>query len=127
VVRFRIRAGNIRSFFMVGVVKIRELSNAIHQNAVKKGFWDGKDHSPEWAGAVNQNIPQVLMLIVSEVSEALEAYRNHDYENFCEELADIAIRLFDFAEAMDIDIEAEIIQKHHKNVNRQYRHGGKAC
>jgi len=66
-------------------------------------------------------------LIHSEVSEALEAYRKGDAENFAEELADIAIRLLDAAGGYGIDLESEIVKKHEYNKTREYRHGGKAC
>ncbi len=42
-------------------------------------------------------IPGVLALIHSEVSEALEAFRADDGDNFAEELADIVIRVLDLA------------------------------
>lgn len=49
---------------------IQELSKAIHENARSKGFWD-KD----------RNLGEMLMLIVSEVSEAMEADRkSHFYD-----------------------------------------------
>lgn len=49
---------------------IAELSKEIHENAKSKGFWD-KD----------RNIGEMLMLIVSEVSEALEADRENKYSD----------------------------------------------
>ena len=70
-------------------------------------------------------IPAVLMLIVSEVSEALEAFRKDDKENFREELADVAIRLLDLCTGLKIDIDSEIQLKLEKNRAREYRHGGK--
>ena len=60
-------------------------------------------------------------------SEALEAYRNHDKKNFAEELADIVIRVFDMAEGLEVDIQAEILKKHEINKKRPFRHGGEAC
>lgn len=47
---------------------IAELSKEIHENARNKGFWD-KD----------RNLGEMLMLIVSEVSEAMEADRKDNY------------------------------------------------
>lgn len=70
-------------------------------------------------------IPAVLALIHSEVSEALEAYRKNDMENFSEELADVIIRCLDCAAGLDIDIDDEIQRKLEKNKQRGYRHGGK--
>lgn len=70
-------------------------------------------------------IPATLALIHSEVSEALEAFREEDRENFAEELADIQIRLIDTAIGLGIDLPMEVEVKLEKNRNRSYRHGGK--
>lgn len=93
---------------------IAEWQEEIHDNAIKHGWWN-----------TPRPVPETLCLIHSEVSEALEAYRNHDNANFAEELADIAIRLFDAAEGYRIDLEKEIAKKHETNKTRTYRHGDK--
>jgi len=83
------------------------------------------------------NVMEKLMLVVTEVAEAAEAYRHlhfktyvhqwpqHDaiYENFKEELADTAIRLFDLAGALDIDLEEAIDKKMKVNETRPIKHG----
>ena len=97
-------------------MKIKETAESVHQNAVNHGWWEEK-----------RSVPELLCLIHSEVSEALEAYRNKDESNLAEELADIVIRVFDMAEGLGIDIQDEIRRKHEYNVMRKYRHGGKAC
>lgn len=68
----------------------------------------------------------ILALIHSEVSEALEADRKGDNENFAEELADIVIRVFDLCGSRNIDLGTEIEKKMKKNEQREYKHGGKA-
>jgi NTP pyrophosphatase (non-canonical NTP hydrolase) len=104
---------------------IKELQSAIHENAVKHGWWE---HS---------NIPEKLALIHSEVSEALEEYRDGrmltDLEKdgkpfgFPSELADVVIRVMDLSGKLGINLESEIQRKHEYNKMRPYRHGGKAC
>lgn len=64
-----------------------------------------------------------LALIHSEVSEALEADRNGDSDNFIEELADICIRVFDLCGELGIDLEHAIEQKMEHNKTREYKHG----
>lgn len=68
----------------------------------------------------------LLALIHSEVSEALEADRKGDAENFAEELADVCIRVFDLCGSKEIDLETAISKKMEYNKTRTYKHGGKA-
>lgn len=95
---------------------INDIAEDIHKNAVEHGWWE-KDRP----------IPETLMLITTEVAEAMEAYRNDDYENFAEELADIVIRVLDAMVGYGINPETEILIKHGINKKRPYRHGGKVC
>lgn len=78
---------------------------------------------PDWHGTYK--VPAILALIHSEVSEALEAFRNRDRVNFGEELADIVIRVLDCAPGLGVDIDAEVEAKLRKNRQRGFRHGGK--
>jgi len=95
-------------------MEINELTKILHQNAVDHGWW--KD---------SRTVPELLCLIHSEISEALEGYRNNDWGNIKEELADAIIRILDFCGAYEIDIEHEILRKHQKNIERPYKHGNK--
>ena len=70
-------------------------------------------------------IPAVLALITSETSEALEAFRNNDKDNFAEECADQIIRILDITAGLGIDIDMILRAKLDKNKRRGYRHGGK--
>lgn len=70
-------------------------------------------------------IPAVLALVTSEVSEALEAFRKNDRENFDEEIADVVIRCLDLCGGLGIDIDGEVARKLEKNRKRGFRHGGK--
>lgn len=93
---------------------INELVKECYLNSVRHGFWEQSD-----------NIPEKLMLIVSEVAEALEDYRNHEMGHIGEELADCCIRIFDLAGYLVIDLEKEIKTKMEKNRARPHLHGGK--
>jgi NTP pyrophosphatase (non-canonical NTP hydrolase) len=96
-------------------LSLREWSKLCHDIAVEKGFWDEK-----------RNMGEALMLVVTELAEAMESYRLQDNANFKEELADTFIRLFDLCGGLDIDITEEIIKKTEKNKKRPYKHG-KIC
>lgn len=66
-----------------------------------------------------------IALMHSEVSEMYEGYRNGDWDNVKEELADVLIRVLDTAERYSIDLVEEVWSKLEKNANRGYKHGGK--
>lgn len=81
----------------------------------------------DWADGPNAyKLGTVMALIHSEVSEALEAIRENDPQNFEEELADVLIRVLDCAGGLGIDMDAAVRAKLERNKTRGYRHGGKA-
>lgn len=106
---------------------VKELSERAHKNAMIKGFHDDYyDLVLQLSSPVvfrQAYISQHLMLLVSEVGEAVEALRHKDGDNFKEELADIAIRLGDICGLCDIDLEAEIEKKMKVNESRPRKHG----
>lgn len=77
----------------------------------------------EWEN--DYKVPAILALIHSEASEALEAFRKNDKENFAEELADVIIRVLDCSAGLGIDIDSTVRAKLEKNKARAYKHGGK--
>lgn len=117
---------------------INRLSKQCHENARRKGFYD-KD----------KNIGEMLALIHSEVSEALEADRiechtnedikriitissdrkfeeeflDHVKDTFESELADIIIRVFDLSAFKAINLEAHIKANMRFNTLRPIKHG----
>ena len=122
---------------------IKTISKEINENAVVHGFWKAK----------RSVVSEKLMLIVSELGEAMEADRK-DYhtqptaeikkildwksetifermfkgyvkDTFEDELADSVIRIFDLAEHFGIDLESHILAKHRYNKSRPYMHGKK--
>ena len=114
-----------RSYLMVE----RAMERA-HACAESKGWWDKE-----------RNVGELLALVHSEVSEALEAYRDSDSneelkeliferpsgkpQGFASELADVVIRVFDLAEALDVPLEEALVAKLEYNETRSYRHGEK--
>lgn len=102
---------------------------AAHATARAKGWHDGAD----WSDPQRQLAG--LMLITTEVAEAAECVRvgqlgamhgrNGKPEGLPSELADVVIRLGDYAGAMGIDLEAAVVEKAAYNKRRPQRHGGK--
>lgn len=70
-------------------------------------------------------IPAHLALLHSEVSEALEDFRNDARGHFLEELADVQIRLLDLAGGLTTNFSDIVRIKMAKNEERPYKHGGK--
>lgn len=126
---------------------MEKLIEKAHGVAKEKGFWDEE-----------RNVPEMLMLVVSELSEALEALRKGRYaepfvsdvladdlnnwddslkdawkngfekevkSSFEDEIADVAIRLFDMCGGLKIDLEKHIEMKMKYNSLRPYKHGKK--
>lgn len=123
-------------------MNIKETAQQIHQNAREKGFWDKE-----------RNFGELLMLVTSELAEALEADRKDrraDVKGFNEvmekvkgtdfeadafrffikdtvedEIADAVIRLFDLAKGRGMDLEWHIRMKIEFNKTRERLHGKK--
>jgi NTP pyrophosphatase (non-canonical NTP hydrolase) len=107
---------------------IKECVEKAYENAKEKG-WHDKERS----------IGDLICLMHSELSEALEEHRDGRYpteiyyndnkptkpEGIGVELADCIIRIFDFCGKYDIDLEKLIETKMKYNETRPQRHGGK--
>lgn len=106
---------------------VTALQSEIHTMAKEKGWWD----EPRTLG-------DVLCLVHSEISEALEEFRNGhapDEIYFAEsgkpegvpvELADAVIRILDYFGYLGLSAEKVLQLKVDYNATRSHRHGGKA-
>ena len=106
---------------------IKELIKQSHETAVKKGWWEDGDRP---AG-------EMMLLMVCEVAEAFEEYRNgHSSkeifyredgkpEGQAVEFADVIIRICDYAGQQEMPLLRAISEKLEYNKTRSYRHGGK--
>ena len=71
------------------------------------------------------NAPVYLMLVVTELAEAMEAWRDDDRKGFREEIADTLIRVFHLCGDLDLRISEAVKRKMEINRTRPYRHGRK--
>ena len=99
---------------------IKEFLTEAHKTALEKGWWE---QSPE--GSLKQrDLGEVVCLFHSEVSEALEAYRDPNHkpseiwfgeggkpEGVGIELADLLIRLADACQAYSVDLRGAFLSQ----------------
>lgn len=105
----------IKTLFKTLGEEIIKINTANGWNVTKPEEWETSDYK----------VLAILDLIHSEVSEATEAFRKNNKENFIEEIADVIIRCLDCTEGLKMDVGDAILKKLEKNKSRGYKHGGK--
>lgn len=100
---------------------ITEIMQEVHATATAKG-WHEKP----------VNFGEQLMLVTTELAEAMEAYRETGelgnlfrLDRIPLELADVVIRVCDLCQELSIPLADAIAQKIAYNKTRSHKHGGK--
>lgn len=101
----------------------KHLTDACHGAAFRSGWWTDLKTGADQRNA--NNVPEKLMLIVSEVAEGMEGHRKNlkddklPHRDMLEvELADAVIRIFDLAGAKGMDLGGAISEKLAFNAQR---------
>jgi len=124
-------------------MNLTELSKQVHAAAKANGFWEGE-----------RNVGEIFMLIISEAAEALEAHRKGKFadlqgyegerksvadsllfhirgfekyikDSFEDELADVVIRVLDYAGSRDLDVS--IIEGNIEDLSLETNIGAMLC
>ena len=107
----------------VSGISLRDIQAQVALTAENKGWNIESPH-----------LPTAIALMHSELSEALESWRNDEPavhhlegkpEGWAIELADCVIRILHFLSREEIDLTTLILFKDHYNQEREFRHGGK--
>ncbi len=101
------------------------VATMIHETAEKKGFW-GEPYVPE-----ARPDSECIVLIISELTEALEGLRKGNppdehlpHRKSAEvELADAIIRIMDYGQARDWNVAEALFDKLEFNKTRPHKHG----
>lgn len=107
---------------------LNDLSTVIHQRNVEAGWYTNlaTNELMPMSGPGSRNVPEMIALIHSEVSEGLEGYRKNLMDDKLPhrpmlevELADTLIRIFDLAGYQGLDLGGAVMEKLEYNATRE--------
>lgn len=108
--------------YMPITTSLNMLRDVAHHNAVRGGWW----HDPETGKPIERNAGEIFALMHSEISEAMEGNRKGLMDKHLPhrvneevELADLIVRVMDYAGAKGYDIGGAVSEKMAYNMLRE--------
>lgn len=109
--------GNVRGAFYG---TLNDFADKVH--VANQKWWE----DPATGEPIERNVGEMLMLVTSELSEALEGHRKNKMDdhlphrkNFEVEIVDAFIRLFDISAGLHLDLDGAFVEKMEYNRNRE--------
>lgn len=104
------------------------IQDLVFEEYKKNGYlenWETAYKIIKESGVVDPRIVDVaeVGLVDTEISEAIEEIRKGTPEKEVTELADAIIRIMTYSKRKNYDLEKAILDKHLKNMKREYLHG----
>lgn len=125
--------------------QVKSLIKKVHKQNKKAGWWNDLYTNENLTNKPGEpyvrNVPELLIMVHSEVTEAFEGYRSNlmdkhlpKYNSLTVELADVVIRVFDIAGGLGLPLAEAIQDKLEYNKNRadhkkknRLKFNGKKC
>lgn len=120
---------------------LNQLTQDVHKTSLDKGFYANyfvlrklinnsrAISDAQWLDLfnylTNNEVCTKMLLIVTELSEIVEAIRSgarYSDEHVQEEFADVLIRFLDLCAFLDIDLDTAVTEKRNINNDRPYKH-----
>lgn len=122
------------------IANVEVIQEIAHKVNLANGWWEEREFVQKELSHFMDNTPhmaiELLGLVTSEISEAMEAARKHPRsqwgdaktkDTMVREMGGAIVRLMDLAEHLQLPLGAAVIEEIRHNATRGYRHGGRAA
>ncbi len=103
---------------MLAAMEIKDLTQEMNKFVTAKGWYEKDSLRP-------QSLKNLAISLNLESAEVLEHFQWREFpenaDGFAEELADVALYLFQLASVANIDLESVILEKLKKNYSREWQ------